>query len=419
MRIILSIVLALAATFVHADPTAVSGSLTATGQALTLSIANNSSWGVQLSGTWVGSLVVEGTVNSTSWQRIDGFKLPDMATSQTITANGIFIGSVPGITRLRLRGATISSGTVAATMTLADSFPTGVPLTATLSPSSAGLGVSILASSIALPVSVTAFTPTVNINVVSQGQAITVAGTVTTVPSGAAQAVSIISGVGGVSVTATLASGGAAQAVSVLTSVLPTGAATQATSLSIVNELTNVLTQLQDISLQLPSTIGQKTKAASLGVVLSSDHQTLGVSVTTSVLPTGAATESSLASIALGIPVSVTRGVAMGGATGLSFSGSAWWNTFTASPVNGTVAAGVNAPWMLTLAPNYGGSAIKVVFHSTTYTPDSLLTSRMGEPLATSATALTWGPFNPGMFYSVMATGLAGVSGTSTVYSVK
>ena len=107
-------------------------------------------------------------------------------------------------------------------------------------------------------------------------------------------------------------------------------------------------------------------------------------------------------------------------AIGLSNSAYTWSTVTTAvTPINGTVTTGVNAPWMLTLAPCNGGDHIKFTFHSTTYTPAYLTTSLIGEQLATSSTALTYGPFAPGMFFSVLGIGSSSVVGMQTVYTAK
>lgn len=106
-------------------------------------------------------------------------------------------------------------------------------------------------------------------------------------------------------------------------------------------------------------------------------------------------------------------------AVGISNSAYTWSNlTPSTSPINGTVTTGVNAPFMVTLAPNFGGDHIKFTFHATTYTPAYLTTSLIGENLATSSTALTYGPFAPGMYFSVLGIG-SPVTGLQTVYVAK
>lgn len=171
----------------------------------------------------------------------------------------------------------------------------------------------------------------IGISIVAQSQAITVAGTVTTVPSGAAQAVSIISGVGGVSVTATLASGGAAQAVSVLTSVLPTGAATSANQTTIISAFSNVTVNTHAVtvaSLPLPSgaateatlstlngkvpSQGAAVKASSLPVVLATDSAYQGVSIASGVA-------------GISVTANVTAGVAGLTVTASQVAGTAAW----------------------------------------------------------------------------------------------
>lgn len=77
--------------------------------------------------------------------------------------------------------------------------------------------------------------------------------------------------------------------VTVVSSALPTGAATEATVATLATEAT-----LASIDGKTPA-LGQAAKAASVPVTLASDSDTLPVSVASLPLPTGAATEATLA----------------------------------------------------------------------------------------------------------------------------
>lgn len=121
----------------------------------------------------------------------------------------------------------------------------------------------------------------------------------------------------------TIGQNNAANSVSVVlasngTLPLPSGAATEAT--------------LATISGQLPSTVGQKTMAASLAVVLASNQTAIPVSQSgtwnitnisgTISLPTGAATETSVASTATNTTTSNIAYTAKGKIAGASLTGS-------------------------------------------------------------------------------------------------
>jgi hypothetical protein len=62
--------------------------------------------------------------------------------------------------------------------------------------------------------------------------------------------------------------------------------------------LASVLADTTSIDGKLPDSVGAKLSAASLSVVLASDHADIGVTVSSSALPTGAATEATLAALA-------------------------------------------------------------------------------------------------------------------------
>lgn len=78
---------------------------------------------------------------------------------------------------------------------------------------------------------------------------------------------------------------------------LPTGAATEATLSSVDSDTTTIAGDTTSIDGKLPTTLGQKAKAASLAVTLASDEDNINVDVASSVLPTGAATEATLSTI--------------------------------------------------------------------------------------------------------------------------
>lgn len=79
---------------------------------------------------------------------------------------------------------------------------------------------------------------------------------------------------------------------------LPTGAATAANQALEITELQDIEADVEAMSAKLPATIGQKAMAASLAVVLASDQSSIPITVASLPLPTGAATETTLAALA-------------------------------------------------------------------------------------------------------------------------
>ncbi len=113
------IFLLLALVLAHQSPAntcTTSDSLTATGQTLAQNKCPGASVGaVQLSGTWVGSMIVQGSLDNTNW-----FNLPLVAVSSSypqgsgtnsMTSNGIYSFGLGGIPWTRVKASSISSGT--------------------------------------------------------------------------------------------------------------------------------------------------------------------------------------------------------------------------------------------------------------------------------------------------------------------
>ena len=110
---------------------------------------------------------------------------------------------------------------------------------------------------------------------------------------------------------------------------LPTGAATAAlqtsgnTSLTSIDGKVATEATLSAMSAKLPATLGQKAMAASMAVTIASDQSTVPVSASSLPLPTGAATETTLAALntkinsGFGASTGATRTAAqVGNATG-------------------------------------------------------------------------------------------------------
>lgn len=94
-----------------------SGSITANGQSVTLSGVGMSNVGVFITGTWVGTLQFEGTINATDWFSLAAYPIGSNAAGVTsTTANGQWRLLSSGVAQVRVRSSAWTSGT--ATITL-------------------------------------------------------------------------------------------------------------------------------------------------------------------------------------------------------------------------------------------------------------------------------------------------------------
>lgn len=104
--------------------TTATGAITSTQSVTVTPGAGQSTVGIQVTGTWTGTLFVEGSVDGTNY--VQTTLIPILSGSvqtATITANGIFQANVAGLASFRIRGSTVASGT--ATVTLISSGGAG------------------------------------------------------------------------------------------------------------------------------------------------------------------------------------------------------------------------------------------------------------------------------------------------------
>lgn len=92
------------------------GSIASNGQSVSLALTTASIVGVQITGTWIGTLVFEATIDNINWDNIyvefpptDVLPLYNDATGTTI--NGIFLARVGGYNSFRVRSTAWTSGT--------------------------------------------------------------------------------------------------------------------------------------------------------------------------------------------------------------------------------------------------------------------------------------------------------------------
>lgn len=94
--------------------TSASGSLSAPGS-VSLALDGFSVVGVQVTGTWTGSLSFEGTVDNTTYVSLNGFSGSGVISSIT-TVNGLWFIGVAGLQSVRVRATALSSGTAVITI---------------------------------------------------------------------------------------------------------------------------------------------------------------------------------------------------------------------------------------------------------------------------------------------------------------
>ena len=66
--------------------------------------------GIQISGTWTGTITFEGTVDGTNWVALPVTPIAGGATVTTATGNGIWFVQNTGFAAVRARSSTFTSG---------------------------------------------------------------------------------------------------------------------------------------------------------------------------------------------------------------------------------------------------------------------------------------------------------------------
>ena len=106
----------------RADTTA-SGTTAAVSANVAIALNGQSGVAVQITGTWVGTLQFEGTVDGTTWVAVNGVFAGASAPGPTTTANGVVRVTPSGLAQFRIIATAWTSGT--ATITLRASAATG------------------------------------------------------------------------------------------------------------------------------------------------------------------------------------------------------------------------------------------------------------------------------------------------------
>lgn len=79
--------------------------------------------GVQLSGTWTGTVVLEGSVNGTTYVAVTARPSSGGSWASEATANGVWAADVAGLLYFRARASVLSSGTVTVHLTPSTARP--------------------------------------------------------------------------------------------------------------------------------------------------------------------------------------------------------------------------------------------------------------------------------------------------------
>lgn len=122
MRTLLTILALLLAAPVAAQPRT-TGSLTSatcpgTG-CLALSVTGQGAVAIQITGTWMGTVTFEGSVDGLTFQALTVFPTNSTTGATTTTGNGVWSAAVAGLTIVRARMSSYTSGTATVSMGLA------------------------------------------------------------------------------------------------------------------------------------------------------------------------------------------------------------------------------------------------------------------------------------------------------------
>lgn len=88
-----------------------SGTITALNGAVTLTIPTQASACLHVTGTWVATLIFEGSVDGANWFTVQATTLPAGASVTTTTATGAFLLGIGGFAAVRIRASAFTSGT--------------------------------------------------------------------------------------------------------------------------------------------------------------------------------------------------------------------------------------------------------------------------------------------------------------------
>lgn len=97
-----------------------SGTITASSQSVALALNGKSGVAIQVTGTWVGTLQFEGTIDGTNWVTVNGVVAGNSTPGPTITTNGIIRLTPSGLAQVRITSTAWTSGTASISIRASD-----------------------------------------------------------------------------------------------------------------------------------------------------------------------------------------------------------------------------------------------------------------------------------------------------------
>lgn len=89
----------------------ITGTITGVSQSLDLGSPNSSVQIVQISGTWIGTLIIEGSNDNVTYTSLSSINHSTKLLISSITSNGVYVSNSNGFQYLRIRSSIWSSGT--------------------------------------------------------------------------------------------------------------------------------------------------------------------------------------------------------------------------------------------------------------------------------------------------------------------
>lgn len=90
----------------------ISGSITGNAQTVDITSTNHGTTSLQLTGTWIGTLLVEASVDGTNYTTLTCLRMSDLAFVTSFTANDVFLVPSTSYNIYRVRSTAWTSGTV-------------------------------------------------------------------------------------------------------------------------------------------------------------------------------------------------------------------------------------------------------------------------------------------------------------------
>lgn len=127
LLIALTLVLSLSVSAAAQNDANQTGTLTAPAQTVVLDLNRFGTATVQITGTWVGTIEFEATVNGTTFVSMPAIRVSDRTVVSNTTANGVFVIAISGFSTVRARASALASGSAAIAI-MANGTSTSLPV---------------------------------------------------------------------------------------------------------------------------------------------------------------------------------------------------------------------------------------------------------------------------------------------------